>query len=729
MKKLLLFILSITFSYALNAQAPSGAIAEYRFSGGSLLNSADPGNGNLTPSNSGFQFRSDRDGNANSALRNLQRSFDGISIPATASNPVNRITVSLWHLFENPIVGASDEGVFQIFDSNNKGIQVYKGSSGWGLRIYESATSFNEVVLSDANLFDNTNFHHILIDVVPVGASGFQIRGFLDGNLLTGGATTNLNGTLFSSNANFTLSPVISSFGLRSSTDDIRIYTRTLSQTEINQLANESGQAAQPLSRVYVDASSPTNLGGNSWSNAVQDVDQAIALAAPGAEIWVKAGTYKKNSGTNLTPVVSVTKQVSILGGFDGSETMVSERDPVNNITIFSGDKNNNDSPTLLDNSTRSDNNTNIFLIEADNVVLDGIWITDAQGGDSVSSLHGSGAIFMKNTQSNLTVRNCVIEKNLARFRGSVLLYEPINVGTTNIIFDRCIIRNNLTAQGGITLGARINTNLTVEITNSLFLQNRAEDLAGNTTPNYGSSIFTRVLEDGGQVKLDMINNTIVSGTDVTGTTVIVSQPQNDDDFEFNIYNSVFNNTRTGGSLNSPIGVAGLTTRVYTIDANSNITDVTFTNIPDTNETNTIINANPGFIDSSSNGDFRPTSSSIMVNAGNSNFNSTSLDLDGNPRIFGGSIDIGAYEFGSTLSVNDFIDQESIKLYPNPAKNAITILSSHNLKKVIVYSVLGREILRSTQKSINIQHLKAGVYLIKVEMANGRETVKKFIKE
>ncbi|UAM99522.1 T9SS type A sorting domain-containing protein [Polaribacter litorisediminis] len=92
-----------------------------------------------------------------------------------------------------------------------------------------------------------------------------------------------------------------------------------------------------------------------------------------------------------------------------------------------------------------------------------------------------------------------------------------------------------------------------------------------------------------------------------------------------------------------------------------------------------------------------------------------------------------SYTVGSncTLSTEDTILQQSVKIFPNPSKNILNISSSIKpITKVEIYSVVGKKIIEfnSNLEKLNIQELSSGLYLIKISSEESNYTTK-FIKE
>jgi hypothetical protein len=75
----------------------------------------------------------------------------------------------------------------------------------------------------------------------------------------------------------------------------------------------------------------------------------------------------------------------------------------------------------------------------------------------------------------------------------------------------------------------------------------------------------------------------------------------------------------------------------------------------------------PLFVNTNGWADLRLQSNSPCINAGNNSYVTNATDLDGNPRIAGGTVDIGAYEFQSPVSMISYAWLQHFNLPINPA--------------------------------------------------------------
>ncbi len=76
--------------------------------------------------------------------------------------------------------------------------------------------------------------------------------------------------------------------------------------------------------------------------------------------------------------------------------------------------------------------------------------------------------------------------------------------------------------------------------------------------------------------------------------------------------------------------------------------------------------------------------------------------------------------------------KSTLKFYPNPVKDILTITDAKNFSSVEVYDISGKKVFSNTQKSskldLNLSHLKAGVYVVKTNSEGEVKTFKFFKK-
>lgn len=83
----------------------------------------------------------------------------------------------------------------------------------------------------------------------------------------------------------------------------------------------------------------------------------------------------------------------------------------------------------------------------------------------------------------------------------------------------------------------------------------------------------------------------------------------------------------------------------------------------------------------------------------------------------------------AALSIDEFNLNTSISLYPNPTKGQLNVALETTVDSILVYNILGKVVAKaSNQNHINLMHLDAGTYLVKIQVEN-KKTVKKILHE
>ena len=113
------------------------------------------------------------------------------------------------------------------------------------------------------------------------------------------------------------------------------------------------------------------------------------------------------------------------------------------------------------------------------------------------------------------------------------------------------------------------------------------------------------------------------------------------------------------------------------------------------------------------------------------------INGDGNLNMFVGQDLGGLYHFeadpNSDVSVNEIELYNNVSLYPNPSQNTITVHANETqINRVVILdlngSVVHEAITTGNSHQINVRYFAKGVYVVKVELANGGVVTKKLIK-
>jgi hypothetical protein len=231
---------------------------------------------------------------------------------------------------------------------------------------------------------------------------------------------------------------------------------------------------ACPLSAqsiIYVDIDATGANDGSSWADAFVYLQDALAVAQDGDEVWVAEGVYRPDQGAGITPGAReasflLRSAVQLYGGFTGTETARDARDPAMHETVLSGDLLGNDNGFILHTEpSRSDNSLQVVLIRS-----------EAPPGPRIVGFTVRGG-------------NGFVSASLIRAGAGISVHGPVSL-------QNLVIRENTTADGSIFVTGTPSRN-SVQLSDILFENNRTDNGAsgggGLALLHSGEQIFHRL--------------------------------------------------------------------------------------------------------------------------------------------------------------------------------------------------------------------------------------------
>lgn len=422
---------------------------------------------------------------------------------------------------------------------------------------------------------------------------------------------------------------------------------------------------------IYVDQARPGAVegDGSSWSDAFKTVTGALDAAGAGDEIWIARGTYLER--------ITLKAGVKLYGGFDATETLLSARDWSANRSILDGEA----AGTVVTVEPGADGATRI----------DGLVIRNGRGGlgGGVQVLDGSPVIannwIVRNVATNtgggiylatsaaLVVSNRIAGNWLTNYQDFVMAGGGgiVSSNGSPLIRDNQIVDNRAHYGGGIRIWEG-----TAQITGNIVVGNRSSDLAGGvevaraSVVIAGNRIAGNVVFDGPGGGLSIVGP---GESTVRGNLVLANHARYNDGGLFAATDDssrllLVNNTFLGNrgynghavtiygtnfeAVNNLVAFGG-SVRVFSPDNWRN--NCVFGNdganyeggIDDPTGTNGNISVDPMLGWSRERAEYHLQPGSPCVDAGTiEGISLGDLDIDGEARVLGGMVDIGADELG-----------------------------------------------------------------------------------
>ncbi len=222
------------------------------------------------------------------------------------------------------------------------------------------------------------------------------------------------------------------------------------------------------INRFYVDKDAKGAGTGLTWTDAYTNVQDALAVVAGGAEIWVADGVYYpdvggKKADNDRSASFVIPAGVAIYGGFSGKEKALEERNWATNITILSGDIDQNDkvySGGIVINTKDIAGANSLHVVYMDGSVnpitsttlIDGFIVTAGQANGAASPEDSGGGLYCHGfTQGDCSpsLINVLFRGNMAKGNGGGMFSDGRSGGKSSPTLTNVIFFGNTASYGG----------------------------------------------------------------------------------------------------------------------------------------------------------------------------------------------------------------------------------------------------------------------------------------